>query len=89
MKARYDQQFYRDFAKRFCAAMHEQGYTTNRLATVVDEQYTTIKRIEDGEGFLVHHLIWIKNVLGITIEDSLNSRGNNNDDKEIGFSNIY
>lgn len=88
MKARYDQEFYTSFAKIFCAAMQEKGYTTNRLATAIDEQYTTIKRIENGEGFLVHHLVWIKNVLDITVEDLLYSRGNNNG-KEIGFSNIY
>lgn len=81
MRTNYDEEFYTEFSKVFRNAMREQGYTTNRLANEVDEQYTTIKRIEKGEAFLVHHLVWIKRILGISIEKITYSRGNNEQNK--------
>ena len=60
----------------------EFGLTVGQLSKLVDEQHATIKHIEAGKPFMLHHLMWMDQELNIGIEDIYNYREINSGKEE-------
>jgi len=66
---------YKPFYKRVGSLVRRErlasGLTVGQLARNVGEQHKTIKHIESGKPFSMHHMVWMRNELGISF-DNLN-----------------
>jgi transcriptional regulator with XRE-family HTH domain len=70
MKAKH-KPFYKMMGSIIKRERLEAGLTVGDLAKLADEQHKTIVHIESGKPFSMHHLVWMKNELGISF-DNLN-----------------
>lgn len=58
---------YAFIGKELTKARERKNLTITQLANKVDEQYNTIKAIEDGNRFMFHQAVWMKEVLGMNL----------------------
>lgn len=72
---------YSNVGKAVKRARELKGLTVWDLAKNIGEQYNTVKRIEEGHAFLLHHLRWIKEVLGVDALTILNGEGSHGESK--------
>lgn len=68
MNAAWKKKFYSAFGEKIKEAREAKGWTLHQLATATSQQFNTIRRIEEGEGCHLYHIVWISDVLGLSID---------------------
>lgn len=83
--------FYANFASEFKRARLAKGISINTLAKEADEQYTIVKRIEEGNPFSFHHIFWIQKYLDINVYEFIEEEKNYDESKGIaeGFDDLF
>lgn len=67
----WKKKFYEEFGARIKTARERKNLTLADVARLSGEQYHTIDRIEFGKAFTAHQLIWMREILDLSIDEVL------------------
>lgn len=71
MTKEWQERFYGAIRDKIEEVMREKNLTVHALATKSGQQYTTIRRILEGRGFSFHHVVWLTDILEISMDEWL------------------
>lgn len=79
------EKFYKLVGQACQVARERRRITITQLEKLSGEQHKTIRSIESGRPHSLHHAVWMKNILGIEINNIIRDM----EGKDHGKENIY
>jgi transcriptional regulator with XRE-family HTH domain len=67
MTEQYEKELYRRIGQRLTLERTKRKLTVTAVAKMIDDQFLTVKRIEDGHRFSFHHASWLVDLFAIDI----------------------
>lgn len=67
----WQEKFYTEWGRKIKQAREERGWSIYDLAVRSGQQYITISRIEKGSSHQLHHIVWISDILELSIDAAI------------------
>lgn len=75
MTKEWQAKFYMAFGKKLKEIMADRGLTVYDVAKMSGQQFHTVNRIAQGNGFQFHNVVWLRDYLGINVNEVLATMG--------------
>ena len=71
MNKEWQNKFYGSVGEFILAKMNEKRKTVGDIVKESGQQHNTVKRLLEGQKFMFHHVVWLTDVLDISVDEMM------------------